>query len=73
MGHWRPRGGCCPLRKERQGALQGDAGAGVGLAVVVTPQKQNKAAWNRDNWQKKRADNVLDDDEELALLGVERT
>jgi hypothetical protein len=41
--------------------------------VVVTPQKQNKAAWNRDNWQKKRADNVLDDDEELALLGVERT
>jgi hypothetical protein len=52
--------------------LQADAGAGVGLAGVVTPQKRNKAAWNRDNWQKKRAGNVLDDDKEPALLGVER-
>jgi hypothetical protein len=45
---------------------------GAGLAGVVTPRKQNKAARNRDNWQKKRAGNVLDDDKEPALLGVER-
>jgi hypothetical protein len=71
MGHWRPRGGHHPLRNEHRGASQVDAGAGVGLAGVVTPQKQNKAAWNRDNWQKKRAGNVSDDNEEPALLGVE--
>ncbi len=35
------------------------------------PRKRNKAAWNRDNWQKKRAGNMLDDNEEPALLGVE--
>jgi hypothetical protein len=40
---------------------------------VVTPQKQNKAAWNWDNWQKKRAGNVSDDNEEPASLGVEHT
>ena len=38
---------------------------------MVTPQKRNKAARNQDNWQKKRAGNILDDDEEPALLGVE--
>jgi hypothetical protein len=53
--------------------LQVDAGAGVGLARVVMPQKQNKAAWNRDNRQKKRAGNVSDDKAEPALLGVECT
>jgi hypothetical protein len=37
----------------------------------VTPQKQNKAARNRDNWRKKRAGNVLDDEGEPAPLGVE--
>jgi hypothetical protein len=52
--------------------LQAEAGTGIGLAGVATPQKRNKAAWNRDNWQKKRAGNVLDDDKEPALLGVER-
>jgi hypothetical protein len=52
--------------------LQADAGAGVRLAGVVTPQKQNKAAWNRDNWQKKRAGNVSDDKAELPPLGVKR-
>ncbi len=72
MGHWRPRGRRCPLRNERQGVSQADAGAGVGLAGVVTPQKRNKTARNRDNWQKKRAGKVLDDGEEPALLGVER-
>jgi hypothetical protein len=49
-----------------------DTGAGVGLAGVVTPRKRNKAARNRDNWGKKRADNVLDDKAEPAPLGVER-
>ncbi len=49
-----------------------DAGAGVRLAGVVMPQKRNKAAWNRDNWQKKRAGNVSDDNKEPALLGVKR-
>ncbi len=49
-----------------------DAGAGVGLGGVVTPQKRNKAARNQDNWQKKRAGNSLDDNKEPALLGVER-
>jgi hypothetical protein len=72
MEHWRPRGLRRPLRNKPQGALQADAGAGVRLAGVVTPQKRNKAAWNRDNWQKKRAGNVLDDNEKPALLGVER-
>ncbi len=52
--------------------LQADAGAGVGLAGEVTPQKRNKAARNRDNWQKKRAGNVSDDNKEPALLGVKR-
>ncbi len=51
--------------------LQADASAGVRLAGVVMPQKQNKAAWNRDNWPKKRAGNVLDDKVEPAPLGVE--
>ncbi len=73
MGHWRPRGGHRPLHNKCQGVLQADPGAGVGLAGVVTPQKRNKAAWNRDNWRKKRAGNILDDKAELALLGVERT
>jgi hypothetical protein len=72
MGHWRPRGRCHPLRNKRQGALQADTGAGVRLAGVVTPRKRNKAAQNRDNWQKKRAGNILDDNKEPALLGVER-
>ncbi len=39
----------------------------------MTPQKWNKAIWNRDNQRKKRAGNVLDDKVEPALLGVERT
>ncbi len=34
------------------------------------PQKQNKAARNQDNWQKKRAGNVLDDKAKPAPLGV---
>ncbi len=42
-----------PLRNERRGALQVDAGASVRLAGVVTPRKQNKAARNQDNWRKK--------------------
>ncbi len=37
------------------------------------PQKQNKAARNRDNRRKKRAGNVLDDKAEPASLGFERT
>jgi hypothetical protein len=53
------------------GVSQADASTGVGLARVVTPRKWNKAAQNQDNWQKKIASNVLDDDEEPALLGVE--
>jgi hypothetical protein len=61
-----------PLRNERQGASQADAGTGVGLAGVVTPQKQNKAALTRDNWRKKKAGNVSDDEAEPAPLGVER-
>ncbi len=52
--------------------MQTDAGAGVGLARVVMPQKQNKAACNWDNWWKKRAGNVLDDKVEPAPLGVKR-
>ncbi len=52
---------------------QADAGAGVGLAGVVMPQKRNKAAQNRDDRGKKRAGNVPDDKAEPALLGVERT
>jgi hypothetical protein len=71
MEHWRPRGGRRPLRNKRQGVLQADAGTGVGLAGVVTPRKWSKAARNRNNWQKKRAGKVSDDDEEPALLGVE--
>jgi hypothetical protein len=71
MGHWRPRGRRRPLRNKRQGVSQADAGASVRLAGVVTPQKRNKAARNWDNWQKKRAGNVSDDDEKPALLGVE--
>ncbi len=51
--------------------LQADAGAGVGLAGGVTPRKRNKATRNKDNWQKKRAGNVSDDDKEPASLGVE--
>ncbi len=39
---------------------------------MVTPRKWNKAARNRDNRQKKRAGNVLDDEAEPAPLGVER-
>ena len=70
MGHWRPKGGRHPLRNERQGVLQADAGAGIGLAGVVTPRKQNKAARNRDNRRKKRAGNVSDDKAEPAPLGV---
>ncbi len=69
----RPRGGCCPLCNERQGALQADAGAGVGLAGVVMPRKQIMAAQNQDNQRKKRAGNVLDDKAGPALLDVERT
>ena len=38
---------------------------------MVTPQKQNKAAQNRDNRRKKRAGNILDDKAELAPLDVE--
>jgi hypothetical protein len=38
---------------------------------VVTPKKRSKAARNRDNRQKKRAGNVLDDEVEPALLGAE--
>jgi hypothetical protein len=72
MRHWRPRGGRRPLRNKCQGVLQADASASVGLAGVVTPQKQNKAAWNRDNRRKKRAGNILDDKVEPAPLGVER-
>ncbi len=60
-----------PLRNERQGASQADAGAGVGLAGVVTPRKQNKAALTRDNWRKKKAGNVSDDEASRPLLGVE--
>ncbi len=52
--------------------LQAEAGAGVGLAGVVTPQKRNKAAWNRDNRRKKRAGNVSDDKAEPAPVGVKR-
>ncbi len=52
--------------------LQADAGAGIRLAGVVTPRKRNKAVRNQDNRQKKRAGNVLDDEVEPALLGVER-
>ncbi len=51
--------------------MQADAGAGIGLSGVVTPQKWNKATRNRDNRQKKRAGNVLDDKVEPAPLGVE--
>jgi hypothetical protein len=72
MGHWRTRGRRRPLHNKRQGVLQADAGAGIGLAGMVTPQKQNKAARNWDNWQKKRGGNVSDDNKEPALLGVER-
>ncbi len=72
MGHWRSRDGRRPLRNECRGVSQADAGAGVGLTGAVTPRKRNKAARNWDNWQKKRAGNVLDDDKEPALLGVER-
>jgi hypothetical protein len=72
MGHWRPRGGRHPFCNERQGVSQADAGTGVGLAGGVMPRKRNKAAWNRDNWRKKRAGNVLDDEAEPAPLGVER-
>jgi hypothetical protein len=72
MGYWRPRVGRRPLRNECWGALQVDASAGIGLARVVMPQKRNKAAWNRDNWRKKRAVNVSDDKAEPAPLGVER-
>jgi hypothetical protein len=54
LGHWRPRGGHRPLRNECQSVLQADAGAGVRLAGVVTPQKRNKAARNQDNRRKKR-------------------
>ncbi len=49
-----------------------DVGAGVGLAGVVMPRKQNKAAQNRDNWRIKKAGNVLDDEAEPPPLGVER-
>ncbi len=52
---------------------QADAGTCIGLAGVVTPQKRNKAARNRDNRQKKRAGNVSDDKAEPAPLGVEHT
>jgi hypothetical protein len=51
--------------------LQADAGAGIGLAGVVTPRKRNKAARNRDNRPKKRAGNISDDEVEPAPLGVE--
>jgi hypothetical protein len=53
LRHWRPRGGHRPLRNERRGVSQADAGAGVRLAGVVTPQKRNKAARNQDNRRKK--------------------
>ncbi len=36
------------------------------------PRKWNKVARNQDNWWKKRVGNVLDDEAEPALLGVER-
>jgi hypothetical protein len=39
----------------------------------VTPRKRNKAAWIQDNRRKKRAGNVLDDEAQLAPLGVKRT
>ncbi len=51
---------------------QADAGAGVRLAGVVTPQKRNKAARIQDNRRKKRAGNVLDDEAQPASLDVER-
>jgi hypothetical protein len=54
LGHWRPRGGHCPLRNECRGVSQADAGAGIRLAGVVTPRKRNKAARNQDNRRKKR-------------------
>ncbi len=38
----------------------------------MTPQKRNKAARNQDNWRKKRAGNVSDDEAEPAPLGVKR-
>ncbi len=59
-----------PLRNERRGMLQVDAGAVVRLAGVVMPQKQNKAAQNWDNRRIKKAGNVLDDEAEPAPLGV---
>ncbi len=52
--------------------MQADAGAGIGLAGMMTPRKRNKATQNRDNWRKKRAGNILDDKAKLALLDVER-
>ncbi len=51
---------------------QADASAGVRLAGVVTPRKRNKAARNQNNWRKKRAGNVLDDEAQPAPLGVKR-
>jgi hypothetical protein len=38
----------------------------------VTPRKRSKAAWNWDNWRKKRAGNVSDDEAQPAPLGVKR-
>ncbi len=39
----------------------------------MTLRKRNKAARNWDNWRKKRAGNVLDDEAQPAPLGVKRT
>jgi hypothetical protein len=53
--------------------LQADAGTGVKLAGVVTPQKRSKAAWSQDNRWKKRADNGLDGEAESAPPVCDRT
>ncbi len=62
-----------PCHNKCRGTSQADAGAGIGLAGVVMPQKRSKASRSQDNRRKKRADNVLDDKADLAPPVGKRT